>query len=143
MPMVDSSLAEREEVPITSKDVPAPHALLRGTCRVAPRRGQGKYVHGKSSQVKDHHIGDDWMLSDFVKLRRPFTSRLSPGLRLVRRSRYRYSRGVPAGFNRANRQTETRKSEMRVEPRPCAMTAPPVQFGPWGQRRPMASPAPR
>jgi len=131
VPMVDSSLAEREEVPITSKDVPAPHTHPGGEHHDVSPDGKAS-LQGKSSQVNDHH---------FVKLRKPFTSRLLPGLRLVHkydvtvRRPVRYSRrprGVPAGSGFQSRQTRKREPP----PRPGA-------YGPWGQRRPMASPAPR
>ena len=52
MPMVDSSLAEREEVPITSKDVPAPHPHpVEGNIMMFRPTGAGKSARQvKSSQ---------------------------------------------------------------------------------------------
>ena len=60
MPMVDSSLAEREEVPITSKDVPTTcplhtrtHPVKGNYHDVSPDGGKAS-LQVKSSQVKDH-----------------------------------------------------------------------------------------
>ena len=78
-------------------------------------------LQGKSSQVKDHHI-------DFVKLRRPFTCWLLPGLRLVHKHDVTVRRPVPERYSRGFRRVPIAPNAGN------ATTAPGVNADRW--RRP-------